>query len=94
MPAILTEHIGDSLVKRIDTSNLTPNSTQEVTLIVIGIYAVAILILWNMPILGEILYPFKLLVVALHEFSHAGEQKTDVHKDPAHIFSCRMLYWR
>lgn len=34
-------------------------------------YTVAIFILWNMPVLKHILYPFKLVVTALHEFGHA-----------------------
>ncbi|KAG8808694.1 hypothetical protein FRC19_005716, partial [Serendipita sp. 401] len=44
---------------------------QKVTLIVAGCYIVGIAILWNVPYLKYLLYPFKLLTVALHEFSHA-----------------------
>ncbi|CAG8593701.1 11643_t:CDS:2 [Ambispora leptoticha] len=51
---------------------LAPNSTQRVTLYIIGAYIVGILILWNLPIVSTILYPFKLLTVGLHEFSHAA----------------------
>ncbi|KAG9307775.1 hypothetical protein G9A89_023340 [Geosiphon pyriformis] len=55
-----------------DLSNhLEPNSTQRTTLIFIGVYAVGILIVWNLPVVKTILYPFKLLVVGLHELSHA-----------------------
>ncbi|KIM25998.1 hypothetical protein M408DRAFT_330785 [Serendipita vermifera MAFF 305830] len=49
----------------------TPNDTQRTTLIVAGCYIVGIAILWHVPYLKYILYPFKLLTVALHEFSHA-----------------------
>ncbi|BEJ06127.1 hypothetical protein CcaverHIS641_0306490 [Cutaneotrichosporon cavernicola] len=44
----------------------TPNPTQRVTLIVAGCY-----ILWHVPVLCELIYPFKLLTVGLHEMSHA-----------------------
>ncbi|BGP42224.1 hypothetical protein JCM10449v2_006229 [Rhodotorula kratochvilovae] len=52
--------------------SLAPNDTQKVTLGVIGAYAVVITILWNLPVVHWVLWPFKLLVVAFHEFSHAG----------------------
>eukprot|EP00158_Paraphelidium_tribonemae_P009884 Partr_v1_DN28990_c1_g1_i1_m25611 putative NA len=41
------------------------------TLYFITGYVVAIFILWNFPILKHLLYPFKLIVTALHEFGHA-----------------------
>ncbi|KAJ1964560.1 hypothetical protein GGI12_001336 [Dipsacomyces acuminosporus] len=52
--------------------SLTPTHDQKITLIIIGAYAVAILILWNIPYVNTILLPFKLVTVALHEFSHAA----------------------
>jgi len=52
-------------------SQITPNDTQKVTLIVAGSYIVAIAILWHVPGLRLIIYPFKLLVVGFHEMSHA-----------------------
>ncbi|TNY23297.1 peptidase M50B-like-domain-containing protein [Rhodotorula diobovata] len=52
--------------------SLAPNDTQKVTLGVIGAYAVVITILWNLPVVHWVLWPFKLLVVAFHEFSHAA----------------------
>ncbi|EMD34348.1 hypothetical protein CERSUDRAFT_86471 [Gelatoporia subvermispora B] len=52
-------------------SSLTPNHTQEITLIVAACYVVAIGILWHVPYLSVIIYPFKLLTVGLHEMSHA-----------------------
>ncbi|EJF62704.1 hypothetical protein DICSQDRAFT_154520 [Dichomitus squalens LYAD-421 SS1] len=51
--------------------SLTPNSTQRTTLIVAGVYIVVIFILWHMPYLSVIIYPFKLLTVGFHEMSHA-----------------------
>ena len=42
-----------------------PNHTQAVTLGVIAAYAVAIAILWNVPYLRNILWPFK---VCMHDF--------------------------
>jgi len=52
-------------------ANLKPNETQRNTLIVAGIYILAIAILWHVPILKMIIYPFKLLTVGFHEMSHA-----------------------
>ncbi|KNE68226.1 hypothetical protein AMAG_12902 [Allomyces macrogynus ATCC 38327] len=48
-----------------------PSDYQIWTFYLIGGYFVAILILWNFPILKHILYPFKLITVAFHEFGHA-----------------------
>ncbi|KAG2221136.1 hypothetical protein INT45_004445 [Circinella minor] len=52
-------------------NRLTPTDDQKITLIVIGVYVAAVLILWNMPFIKIVLAPFKLLTVGLHEFSHA-----------------------
>jgi len=51
---------------------LIPTPDERNTLIFIGIFAGVILVLWNFPYLKYILYPFKLVTVALHEFSHAA----------------------
>ncbi|KAH9935811.1 peptidase M50B-like-domain-containing protein [Amylocystis lapponica] len=59
------------LAARDAASSLTPNSTQRTTLIVAGCYIVAIAILWHVPYLSLIIYPFKLLTVGFHEMSHA-----------------------
>lgn len=48
-----------------------PNYTQQVTLGVIAAYVVGIAILWNVPYLRMVLWPFKMLVIAFHEFGHA-----------------------
>ncbi|GAC72131.1 hypothetical protein PANT_6c00079 [Moesziomyces antarcticus T-34] len=53
-------------------SRIDPTKDQRTTIIVACVYAVAIIILWNIPILNYILYPFKLLTVGFHEFSHAA----------------------
>jgi len=50
---------------------LTPNATQRITLIVGACYIVVIGILWHVPYLNLIIYPFKLLTVGFHEMSHA-----------------------
>jgi len=52
-------------------TQITPNETQRNTLIVAGVYFVAILLLWHIPYLNRIIYPFKLLTVGFHEMSHA-----------------------
>ncbi|KAI9292665.1 hypothetical protein K502DRAFT_307466 [Neoconidiobolus thromboides FSU 785] len=54
------------------TNLLVPSEKQKLTLIIIGVYIIAILILWNIPYLKLILYPFKLVTVAFHELSHAA----------------------
>ncbi|KAG0244325.1 hypothetical protein BGW41_008089 [Actinomortierella wolfii] len=53
------------------TSPLHPTKDQVTTLWIIGGYLVGILILWQMPYLKHILYPFKLVTIGLHEFGHA-----------------------
>ncbi|GAA5939569.1 M50 family metallopeptidase [Sporobolomyces koalae] len=63
------DSVPDNLHKR---SSLEPNSTQKVTLGVIGAYVVVIGILWNVPIIHWVLWPWKMLVVGFHEFSHAA----------------------
>jgi hypothetical protein len=39
--------------------SLRPTPEQRTTLIIIGAYALAVLILWHLPVLKIILYPFK-----------------------------------
>lgn len=48
-----------------------PSRAQRITLGVIAAYAVGIAILWNLPYIKYILWPFKMLVIAFHEFGHA-----------------------
>merc|ERR1711939_1132447 len=50
---------------------LSVNSTQKVTLGVIAAYTVIIALLWNIPYIRWSLWPFKMLVIAFHEFGHA-----------------------
>ncbi|PVG02142.1 hypothetical protein CPB86DRAFT_725915 [Serendipita vermifera] len=71
MPYIDHQEYDWHLHKRAVADRFTPNETQRVTLIVGACYIVAIAILWHIPYLNLVLYPFKLLTVALHEFSHA-----------------------
>ncbi|KAI0028186.1 peptidase M50B-like-domain-containing protein [Vararia minispora EC-137] len=59
------------LVARDFGNRIRPTDTQRTTLIVAGIYVIAIAILWHVPILNFIIYPFKLLTVGFHEMSHA-----------------------
>jgi hypothetical protein len=56
LESITALHNGNSLSAR-DLSH--PNHTQAVTLGVIAAYAVGIAILWNVPYLRMILWPFK-----------------------------------
>lgn len=76
MPSLLNVHHDyHPLQPRSVSSALTPNGTQTVTLVVIGAYSLFILIAWNLWGLRHIIYPFKLLTVAFHEFSHAAVGK-------------------
>ena len=43
-----------------------------INLILIAGYTVAILVLWRMPYVHWVLYPFKLVTIAFHEFGHAA----------------------
>jgi len=52
-------------------SAIKPNDTQTKTLIVAVVYILVIGILWHVPYLKLIIYPFKLLTVGFHEMSHA-----------------------
>ncbi|TDZ28329.1 hypothetical protein C8035_v011929 [Colletotrichum spinosum] len=49
----------------------SPNHTQSVTLGIIAAYSVIIAILWNVPYLRMVLWPFKMLTISYHEFGHA-----------------------
>lgn len=65
------EFTNNFLVYARDATSLVPNTTQRNTLIVAGVYILAIAILWHVPYLKLIIYPFKLLTVGFHEMSHA-----------------------
>ena len=56
-----------SLIRR----GLSVNSTQKTTIGVIVAYVVIIALLWNLPYVRWSLWPFKMLVIAFHEFGHA-----------------------
>ncbi|KAF2096117.1 hypothetical protein NA57DRAFT_67699 [Rhizodiscina lignyota] len=47
------------------------NKTQAITLAIIAVYVVVIALLWNLPFVRWSLWPFKMLVIAFHEFGHA-----------------------
>ncbi|KAG8532337.1 uncharacterized protein KY384_003978 [Bacidia gigantensis] len=56
---------------KLNRRGLDVNSTQKATLGVIVAYIVVIALLWNLPYVRWVLWPFKMLVIAFHEFSHA-----------------------
>ncbi|KAK5705476.1 hypothetical protein LTR97_002594 [Elasticomyces elasticus] len=65
--------VGPALIRhQVDTRDLEVRGAQGVTLGVIAAYVVIIAILWNVPYLRYVLWPFKMLVIAFHEFSHAA----------------------
>ncbi|RYO80110.1 hypothetical protein DL766_001552 [Monosporascus sp. MC13-8B] len=47
------------------------SDSQRTTLGIIGAYVVVIALLWNLPYVQWSLWPFKMLVIAFHEFGHA-----------------------
>ncbi|KAI0536093.1 peptidase M50B-like-domain-containing protein [Xylaria digitata] len=47
------------------------SDSQKVTLGIIALYVVVIAVLWNVPYVRWSLWPFKMLVIAFHEFGHA-----------------------
>lgn len=47
------------------------SDAQKISLGVIAAYVVGIAILWNIPYVRYVLWPFKMLVIAFHEFGHA-----------------------
>ncbi|KAF2772757.1 hypothetical protein EJ03DRAFT_366928 [Teratosphaeria nubilosa] len=51
--------------------SLTVQGAQAVTLGIIAVYVVVIALLWNIPYVRYVLWPFKMLVIAFHEFGHA-----------------------
>ncbi|KAJ1833298.1 hypothetical protein LPJ63_002854 [Coemansia sp. RSA 2711] len=74
---LIVEHAASALSTRQVTRDevvhaLTPTKQQRIILIVIGAYVLGILVLWNIPYINLLLLPFKLVTVALHEFSHAA----------------------
>ncbi|KAF8471569.1 peptidase M50B-like-domain-containing protein [Russula ochroleuca] len=73
MPVLYPHDYNDvqQLSARSFTSSITPNATQRTTLIVAGCYILIIGILWHVPHLKLIIYPFKLLTVGFHEMGHA-----------------------
>lgn len=76
MPFLDREHgpegfTNNFLLHARSTSALAPNATQRNTLIVAAVYIIVIAILWHVPFLKLIIYPFKLLTVGFHEMSHA-----------------------
>lgn len=48
-----------------------PTPSQKSILITMGVMAAIICVMWNVKYLKSILYPFKLVTVAFHEFGHA-----------------------
>ncbi|KAJ3325587.1 hypothetical protein HDV06_003405 [Boothiomyces sp. JEL0866] len=53
-------------------SRLQPSADQWTTIYFIIGYAIGIGLIWHIPYVKEILWPFKILTVALHEFGHAS----------------------
>ena len=70
------------------STNFQLDKTQIITLCIIGGYILGILILWNIKFLNFLLFPFKLVTVAFHEFGHAaagictGAKIESIHIDP------------
>ncbi|TRX93810.1 hypothetical protein FHL15_005192 [Xylaria flabelliformis] len=64
-----TRLVSRDVVSRRDLA--VTSDSQKVTLGIIAAYVVIIAILWNFPYVRWSLWPFKMLVIAFHEFGHA-----------------------
>ncbi|EKV06528.1 hypothetical protein PDIG_77250 [Penicillium digitatum PHI26] len=74
MPALyaaLAQSAVETAPHQLAQRGLTVNHTQAVTLGVMAAYVVVIALLWNLPYVRWVLWPFKMLVIAFHEFGHA-----------------------
>ncbi|KAL2119303.1 hypothetical protein VTJ04DRAFT_6263 [Mycothermus thermophilus] len=77
--------------------DLTVNDAQKITLGIIAAYIVGIALLWNLPYIRWVLWPFKMLVIAFHEFGHAfaciltGGKVTAIELDPREGGVTKML---
>lgn len=69
-------------------SRIDPTADQRTLIIVACVYLVVIILLWNLPYIKMIIYPFKLLTVGFHEFGHAAmglatcARVESIHLDP------------
>lgn len=61
---VARQAVQDSVANR-----LTPTEDQKITLIIIGVYTAAILILWNMPFVKIVLAPFKVPIIHTRSMS-------------------------
>ncbi|KAL4897569.1 peptidase M50B-like-domain-containing protein [Aspergillus ambiguus] len=68
---LLEKRAVEAASRHLATRDLTVNHTQSVTLGVMAAYVVVIALLWNLPYVRWSLWPFKMLVIAFHEFGHA-----------------------
>lgn len=68
-PGIARLAVRDVLLSRRDIT--VSSDAQKVTLGIIAAYVVVIALLWNLPYVRWSLWPFKMLVIAFHEFGHA-----------------------
>jgi hypothetical protein len=68
-PSVKTPSLASvQYIKMVDpAADLRPDHWQLVTLIVIGVYVLLIMFVWNLPGVKSVLYPFKVLTVAFHE---------------------------
>jgi len=62
---------GPEVSRHLLRRRLSVDYTQKVTLGIIVVYMVVIALLWNIPYVRWSLWPFKMLVIAFHEFGHA-----------------------
>ncbi|KAL2197458.1 peptidase M50B-like-domain-containing protein [Corynascus similis CBS 632.67] len=70
-PSVVRASAVTSSTVLLSRRDLTVNDAQKVTLGIIAAYVVGIALLWNLPYIKWILWPFKMLVIAFHEFGHA-----------------------
>jgi len=69
---LANETIAGRTQNMVSSFPLVPSQDQLTTIYICIGYSFAILILWNVRYLKELLLPFKIVTVALHEFGHAS----------------------
>lgn len=71
--SLALEYTAENTINTLTRRDLqNPTHTQQVTLGIIGVYVVVIAILWNVPYVRMILWPFKVCPLASnsHQFNY------------------------
>jgi hypothetical protein len=64
-------HLAERHLSALDLTNPMLTDHQVLILVLIGVYTLVIMLLWKVPFLHWLLFPFKVMTVGLHEWGHA-----------------------